>query len=143
MTFNLLHYATFGSYTHRAAKDTGNLAMLDRNRRIEYQLNFLDALVQTGTRPEVAYDSSRIEASVADLSGLMPGVRAPEVRAHVEATLARLKGLTQDQALQADCSLALEALKRDSRAIIAGSAPGPATVTRTVALVETGAESHK
>ncbi len=143
ITFNLLHYATFGAYTHRVAKDTGNLAMLDRDRRIEYHLNFLDSLVQTGTQPEVVYDSSRIEASVGELSSLMPGVRAPEVRAHVEATLARLKGLTQDEGLQADCSLAMAALERDSRATVAASAPGPATVTRTVALVETGAESHK
>jgi hypothetical protein len=117
--------------------------MLDRDRRIEYHLNFLDSLVQTGTQPEVAYDSSRIQASVGELSGLMPGVRAPEVRAHVETTLARLKGLTQDDVLQADCSLAIAALKQDTRTIIAGSAPGPATVTRTVALVETGAESLK
>jgi hypothetical protein len=107
----ILHDLSLGLYTHRAQEDPSNLTELDLCRRITYQLNFLDSLVGAGTQPEVAYSSSRIQASVAELSDLMPQVRSNDIRAHAETTLNRLRQLSLDAALQADCSQALTALK--------------------------------
>jgi hypothetical protein len=141
VAYSLLHDASFGLYTHRAQKDVTNVAVLDRERRIQHHLNFLDSLVESGTRPEVAYDRSRIEASLNKLSGLMFGVHAPELRAHAEATIRRLQGLSQDAGLQVEYELALAALKPDMQSRIAVSAHHPAAATRTLALA--GMESHK
>ncbi len=120
----LVHDATFGLYTRRASKDDTNLAALDRDRRIEYQLSFLHSLVQAGTPPEVAYDSSLIKASVDELSGLMLDVNAPLVRAHVSATLGQLASISHDLELQNDCALAVAALEHPVEPLRAPSAPG-------------------
>jgi hypothetical protein len=129
----VLHDATFGLYTHRAKNDDTNLALLERDRRIQYQLNFLDSLVQAGTQPEIAYDSSRIKASVDELSALMPGVTAQSVRAHAAATLEDLERISRDAELQQTCSLAAAAVKRNSEPVRAGSASGVVAATRGVA----------
>jgi hypothetical protein len=124
LTQALLHDATFGLYTHRARNDDTNLATLERDRRIQYQLNFLDSLVRAGTQPEVAYDSSRIRACVKELSGLLPEVSATAVRAHAAATLEQLQKISKDAGLQDDCSFVLAALKRNSGPVRAATAPG-------------------
>ncbi len=118
---NLLHDASLGRYTHRTRRDAGSVATLDRERRLEYDLNFLDFLVEKGTPPEVAYDPQRIQSRVTELSSLMPGVRAKDVRLRAKATLARLQGLSQDASLQADCSMALAALKGDEKPAATGA----------------------
>jgi hypothetical protein len=138
---NLLRGATLGFYTHRAKKDSGNLAMLDRGRRIQYQLSFLDSLVQAGTPPEVAYDSSRIKASVLELADLTRGVYAPKVRAHVERTVERLQGLSKDPGLEAAYALALAALKPETPSAVGAAEAGPASGTGTVAFVGDTTES--
>jgi hypothetical protein len=138
---NLLRGATLGFYVHRAKKDSGNLAMLDRERRIQYQLSFLDSLVQAGTPPEVAYDSSRIKASVVELGDLMRGVYAPKVRAHVERTIERLQGLSKDPGLETAYALALATLKRETPSAVGTAVAGPATGRGTVAFVGDTTES--
>lgn len=120
----VLHDATFGLYNHRARNDGRNLVTLERDRRIQYQLNFLDSLVQAGTEPEVAYESSRIRASVNELSGLLPEVSATAVRAHAAVTLEQLEKISKDTGLQDDCSFALAALQRNTSPVRAATAPG-------------------
>jgi hypothetical protein len=120
----LLHGATFGLYTHRVRNGDTNLATLERDRRIQYQLKFLDSLVQAGTEPEVAYESARIRASVNELSGLLPQVSATAVRAHATSTLQQLEKISRDTGLQDDCSFALAALKRNRGPVRAATAPG-------------------
>lgn len=129
----LLHDATFGLYTHRVRSDEGNLAALERDRRIQYQLNFLDSLVQAGTQPEVAYESSRIRASVNELSGLLSDVQAKGTQTHAAATLERLEKISKDAALQDDCSFALAALKRNIGPVRAASASGVVALNRASA----------
>jgi hypothetical protein len=129
----LLHDATFGLYTHRAKIGRNNLATLERDRRVEYQLNFLDSLVRAGTEPEVAYASSRIRASVDELSGLLPEISATTVRAHAAGTLERLEKLSKDAELQNDCTFALAALKRTSGSVRAASASGIVALHRGMA----------
>jgi hypothetical protein len=141
LEYSLLHELSFGRYTHRAEKNAANLASLDRERRIQYDLNFLDSLVEAGTRPEVAYDSSKIEASVTELSSLISEVHAPGLRAHAQGAIERLQKLSQDEGLQVEYALALAALKPDVRPTISASAYRPAAATQMVAWA--GAESHR
>lgn len=108
----VLHTATLGMYHDRAPRSVDNLAKLDVYRRVEHQLSFLDSLNEAGTQPEVAYDAARIQASVDQLSSLMPEVDAPRVRAHAIATLEKLKSISQSSELQADCSNAIAGLTK-------------------------------
>lgn len=130
----LLHDVTLGMYTHRAPPDAANLGALDSYRRVEYHLHFLDSLVETGTQPEVAYDSSRIQASVTELGRLMPDISSPVIRARASATLERLRSLSQDENLQANCSVTLLALKRNPAALHPAAASEIVTRPRTVSI---------
>jgi uncharacterized protein (UPF0147 family) len=86
--------------------------MLDHERRVTYQLNFLDSLIQAQTPPEISYDSERIKSSVRELSSLMPSIAVPAVRSHAEATLEHLKNLSKDDDLRIDCTTALALMKQ-------------------------------
>ncbi len=107
----LLHSATFGAYTHRVKQDQGDLAMLDRERRVFYHLNFLDSIAASGTRPEVAYKARRIQDSVTDLGKLMPDVHSPLIIAHITRTLQQVKTNSRDFRLQADCAATIASLQ--------------------------------
>ncbi len=106
----LLRAGTFGLYHDRAPRAADNLKKLDTYRRLEYHLNFLDALAEAGTQPEVGYDSGRIRAAVEQVSASMAQVNSPAVRAHAIATLEKIKSISQSSDLQADCSHAIALL---------------------------------
>lgn len=110
----LLHYGTFGLYEHGSKGDPENVARLDCYRRVQYELNFLDSVVKTGTTPEIAYTSSRLYASVAELSSLMTHVSSSNVRTHASSSLRRLNNLSRDARLQENCSLAIASFKHDA-----------------------------
>jgi hypothetical protein len=129
----LFHTATFGVYTHRVKPAPENLSALDRDRRVEYQLSFLNSLAAADTEPEVAYDSSQVRASVKSLNDLMSSINSPELRQHVEAVLVRLKSLSRDQNLQSDCSVALASLRRTDPALRRGEISGVLTSPRSLA----------
>ncbi len=124
---SLFHDATLGLYTRRVKEDSWNLATLDCYRRVESDLTFLDSLVNAGTQPEVVYDTARIQASVTELSSLMPGISSRAVRAHAAATIDGLRNLSRDEMLQADCSLALTNLKGNTAPVRAAVASGIVT----------------
>lgn len=111
----VLHDATFGAYTSRAKKEDDNLARLDRERQVLHQLNFLDALVDAGTAPEITYTSDRIQASISGLSDLMPEIQSSRIRAHAVRTLKQLGNLSQDADLQANCATALRSLEEGTQ----------------------------
>ncbi len=92
----------------------GNLTALDRERRILYQLNFLDGLVDAGTAPEVAYSVEHIQSAIANLSDLMPNVSKPAVRSHVARTLQQVRDISQNSDLQSDCATALASLQDEN-----------------------------
>jgi hypothetical protein len=105
LTKSMLHVATFGFYKQQAKSN--DMFMLDHERRVTYQLTFLDSLIQTQTPPEISYDSERIKSSVRELSSLMSTISSSAVRARAEATLERLKNLSKDEEIQAECTGAL------------------------------------
>jgi len=129
---SMLHVATLGLYTPQAK--TANTFMLDRERRVAYQLTLLDSLVQAGTPPETAYDSRNIKSSVLELGGLMSSIASPDVRSHAEATLERLRSLTRQVELQADCTKVLLAMKHtDSPAESKAARVAASSLSRTEA----------
>jgi hypothetical protein len=110
LTKSMLHVATFGFYKQQAKSN--DIFMLDHERRVTYQLDFLDSLIQAQTPPEISYDSESIKSSVRELSNLMPSIAAPAVRSHAEATLEHLKNLSKDDDLRTDCTTALALMKQ-------------------------------
>ena len=114
MQQSLLHMASLGFYTRRAPSDDRNLLTLDRYRRAQAQIDFLDSLVKAGVQPEVSYRSDRIQAFVADLARLLPDISSTQLRAHASATLASLRTLSKDAGVQSDCTLALASMDRTS-----------------------------
>ncbi|MBV8570042.1 MAG: hypothetical protein JO319_05485 [Acidobacteriaceae bacterium] len=108
----MIHELTFGAYTHRAKPAPQDLEALDRYRRIQYQLAFLDSLVNSGTPPEVSYESARIRNSVAEVSALISDVPSPVMRARATATFERLRELSLDTDLRADCSQAMASIRQ-------------------------------
>jgi hypothetical protein len=105
----IFHYATFGLYTPRAKGDDF-LERLDRCRRVDYNLTFLDGLEAAGTQPEVAYDPVRIQRAVSQLTALLPEIDSRATRQHAEQTLEKLQGLSSDSQLKAQCLTALDFL---------------------------------
>ena len=142
MLHDLLHDVTLGRYTHRAKKDSDNLAMLDRDRRIDYQLSFLDSLIDASTPPEVTYSNSQLHASLIELSELMPGVQSSSLRTHAETTIEQLRSLSRDAELQTDCSEALLAVMRDTKSspLKSASASSAVPLPGTVALAKAALE---
>ncbi|MGH9640410.1 MAG: hypothetical protein ACRD3Y_10135, partial [Bryobacteraceae bacterium] len=122
---SLLHVATFGLYTRAARRNPANLAMLDMERRVSHQLNFLHALLKSGTPPEVACDASRIQHAIAELNDLMPFVRSQRVEQRARITLAQLDEQSANAAIKAHAALALASLgseKQHGNASIPGIA---------------------
>jgi hypothetical protein len=106
---DLLHFASLGFYTHRAAGN-GVLDSLAKYRQVEYYLAFLDGLTAAGTQPEVAYDSARINYAIVQLTGLLPAIATRDTREHAAATIEKLRVLSADAALKAECVAALESM---------------------------------
>jgi hypothetical protein len=121
---SMLHVATLGFYKQQAKSD--DIFMLDHERRVTYQLSFLDPFVQADIPPEISYDSQRIKASVRELSSLMSTISSSAVRSHAESTLERLKNLSKDEELRTDCTTAL-ALMKQTDAFISVRPAGVAT----------------
>lgn len=111
----LLHQATFGIYSRRANKDSLTTIALDRDRRIDYNLAFLETLIQAGTDPEVSYPVQRIRESVNTLAELTPGVSVRNVRVRAAAAIDSLSRLSSDPSLQADCVRAAADIKAGPR----------------------------
>lgn len=132
----LLHTTTLGLYHDRAPESPDNLAQLDVDRRVEYQLNFLDTLAAAGTEPEVSYDVARIHASVEELNSLMPQVDAPRLRAHAIATLQKLRRISHSTDLQADFSNAIASLTQSPA--LQRTLPTPGIVAETAVAAQSG-----
>lgn len=89
-----LHFLSFGIYTKRVSEDERNLTRLERDRRISYQLNWLDAAVANNTDPHIALSGAQIDESVRELRALLGDVKSEPVLQHAKATLARLQTLS-------------------------------------------------
>jgi hypothetical protein len=105
----ILHAATLGLYTHRAA-GTGSLELLEVYREVDYYLRFLNGLEAAGTQPEVVYDSARIRFALVQLSVLLPDLKTSDLRERASHTIEKLRDLSADTELRAECMVALDSL---------------------------------
>ncbi len=108
---NLVHLATLGLYTHRAKASPSNAAEVASYRRVQHQLNFLDALTSSGTKPEVAYQSADIQHSIQVLQEELPSIGSRPIREHARAALQRVNELSDDEELRADCNTAMASIE--------------------------------
>lgn len=117
----VFHDATFGVYTPRVKRSKDNLIALDRERRLLYELNFLDSLAEAGTAPEVTHSIKQIQSSITNLNDLMVNVNRSVVRSHVARTLQKLHDISQNSELQSICNTALASLhnENDAHSVIA------------------------
>jgi hypothetical protein len=118
------HDLSFGAYTHRVNAQSDVLAQLGSYRRVEYQLSFLDSVTKAGTDPEVSYHPALVQNSVAEVGAIMPRIESQRLRAQAGTTLERVKELSRDEALRADCAMAVASIRKNSSPIKSGSAPG-------------------
>ena len=98
----LFHYATLGRYTNRA-RSVDWLAILARYREVDYYAGFLEELSAAGTKPEIAYDSSRIRDSLARLNELLPQIEGRNMRERAARAIGKLCGLSGDPEIKAQC----------------------------------------
>lgn len=117
-----LHELSLGLYTHRAKAAAGEIETLEAYRRAQYELGFLDSVVSAGTAPEVAYEPSRIQASVSQLTTLLPDLKSAAIRSHAAGTLSKLRQLSVDTGVQANCDEALASIRPN---LPPGGAGGP------------------
>lgn len=87
---SIFHALSFGTYTHRVPKSEQNLANLDRERRLQFQVAMLDAALQDGTDPRVSLDPNQVSASAAELRSLAIEVGSGPAVIRAQATLKRL-----------------------------------------------------
>ena len=106
---DILHAATFGLFTQRAA-EAGFSERLEEYREVDYYLRFLDGLAAAGTQPEVTYDSARIRFALVQLSVLLPDLKTSELRERASHTIEKLRDLSADTELRAECTVALDSL---------------------------------
>jgi hypothetical protein len=136
LTHNALHMATFGIYTHRVQPEQSTFAALDQERRIRYHLTFLDGVIKNGTEPEIAFSPSQIQSSVVQLHELMTDIDSPSLKAHAVATLERLKSLSRNQTVQADCAVAIIAFRQSTEPQLSGAGPVVAGSVRAAGSVQ-------
>lgn len=104
---------TFGQYTRRAPQSESNLDELDRERRIQANLKFLNGLIANGTPPEIAIDSAKIESTIKELTLLASRESNGRLRQKAESMLSRMQAASKDAGLRAECANALAQLTVD------------------------------
>ncbi len=122
----MFHYTTFGLYTSRAKGEDFH-DTLAHYRQASADLAFLDELAAPGTPPEVAYDSLRIQRTVADLNSLLPDIDSGALRKRAEGTLEKIQNLSADTQLKFQCIAALDSLRGTAAASTLREGPGPAS----------------
>jgi hypothetical protein len=104
---------SFGLYGRRDQHAEPDLAQLNRERRVEADLSFLHSVVAARTEPEIAYGTGELRQTVTELADLVPLVPSPALRQDAMAKLENLSALSEDTVLRAECTAALESIRRD------------------------------
>jgi hypothetical protein len=124
-TARLWHYSTFGVYTRRVPASSSTIESTRSTRRIEDLLSLLAQVTRGGARPEVAFDTAKVESTVEDLSVLTRTSPAP-VRESFLGLTHKLLGLSQDEDIRTRCRAVLEN-EQNAPKIVASQAGAIAT----------------
>jgi hypothetical protein len=113
----VLHYGSLGLYTKRAPQGADNLAALDRNRRIDGLMKYLDNIAASDSGVEMRFDTDRIKQSLAELPGLVQQTSSPHLHRHAGETISRIQEQTTDVMIAEDCRRALASLNAPSQSL--------------------------
>jgi hypothetical protein len=111
----MLHYSSLGLYTKRAPQSTDNLAALDRNRRIDALIGYLDNIAASGSGDQMRFDADRIKKSLAELPELVQQTSSPHVHRQAGETISRIQEQTTDFTIAENCRRALASLSAPSQ----------------------------
>ena len=108
---SFLRVSSFGLFDSNKTEEGSLAARLDRQRRAETRLVMLEKVVGTGADPAITYEPQRLRSAVQELSDILPRVESKTVKAQAVDTLRRLRELSRDGDLRADCSFALAQIR--------------------------------
>ncbi|HEY2843373.1 MAG TPA: hypothetical protein VGJ09_06975 [Bryobacteraceae bacterium] len=102
--FRLAHWVTLGAYSHKETEDSAGLsAVLDRERRAARQVQFLETVAQSSSRPDVVWDLAEVRHAVDELI-------ATGLPAHSAAVVTRIMQQTSDAQIRELCQQALDGI---------------------------------
>lgn len=101
--------STFGIYRHTERVTPVLLADIDRQRRFAWHKRFLEQVVQSSPRPEVAYDIEQVQRSLDAVTEI--GEESKEFRASSEDLLRRVLAQTSDEITRRRCYECLQKLE--------------------------------
>jgi len=102
--FRIAHLATLGLWGHHENETGAALeACLDRDRRIERETRFLEAVARSGPQAEVVWNMDDVRQAVDEIAALGIPKRS-------EALVREIMERTQDEETRAACQRALESL---------------------------------
>jgi hypothetical protein len=122
--------ATFGLYRHREQLDLSGYLRLDEHRRFSYHKRLLERVVQSGTRPDVAWRIDEVRRSVDTVLEL--GERNDRLRPAAGAFVSGLFKKTGDETLRRQCAAGLIKLQDFARPGKLVVSAGPAAGARSV-----------
>ncbi|HLJ47028.1 MAG TPA: hypothetical protein VKU01_13515 [Bryobacteraceae bacterium] len=105
--FELAHVATFGRYQHTDRMNTELLAEVDRERRFAWHKRFLEDVLDSTPRAEVAFDMGQVQKSLDAITEI--GGENPNLREESEQLVRRVLAQTSDAMTRQRC---LECLQR-------------------------------
>ena len=105
--FELAHVVTFGKYQHTDRMDTELLAEVDRERRFAWHKRFLEDVLQSTPRAEVAFNMEQVQKSLEAITEI--GGENPSLREQSEQLVRRVLAQTSDEMTRQRC---LESLQR-------------------------------
>jgi hypothetical protein len=106
--FRLTSLATLGIYKHRDTMTPELLADLNRQRRFAWHKRFLEEVVDSSPRPEIAYNIEQVQRSIDAITQI--GQEGGECREASENLVRRLLARTSDDATRQLCVNCLERL---------------------------------
>lgn len=129
MVNDLAHVASFGFYTKRVPESDDNIPNLRRERITMALLRSLNAIADAGPSPEVSFGSDGIRASISQLADLAKQSPSMSVKRKAAVAIARVKDLSHDVQLRAECERAIGELRGQELPKLAKSSgafnPGP------------------
>jgi hypothetical protein len=125
---DLLHYGTLGAFTDRVPPSRQNDAMLDRDRRTDSLIRYLQEVTASGVDPEVSYDAVQIRNSMDELASLVGDASSKRIRNQAVDTIEKMQSELRNEDLRADCARALVTMRGAVKATAINARMPTATV---------------
>jgi hypothetical protein len=110
--FGFAHIGSLGLYRHRDDVTEGGWEALDRQRRFAFHKRFLERVLASGPRPEVAWNAEAVGRSVDALSEL--GRQGRKVRSEAAKLISALMREIGDEWIYQQCVEGLHRLNKES-----------------------------